>query len=505
LLAAFGLLGLAYTGQFVVPALRPVAVAGVALYGLPNVVNGAKQLTRGQIGLSAMYSVGLGFMLVGGMPFTASVMASFMQAWPQLAQRKLVRAQRRLFAAQRSRPAWARLESAAGTELEVSVEQLRAKDRVVVRSGELVPVDGVVVEGTAVLVHAAPLGRRFVEDRAPGDGVVAGAFVRSGALTVRVERVGADTIASYVDSLLPHGALAGLPSSLDAERIANRNAKPALALSLLTVWLTRTPLPGQAVLRPDYATGPRLSAQLSALQAVAQGLQQGVLFKNLAAIDRARAADFYVIDDSVGIEPPARGGAPVSGRVGIGRQVVAALRAQQRKARIVYVSQRPEAEARAVARVLGIDAYHGGLSPQQKADLIRGLGGRTLWIGDGSSEGAPAVIAASSVSLSVAPLARARQDAADVLLTQYGLALVPEVLELVDAHARRLRRDYRTLYTLNLLGVAGAFLARFNTLQVGLLSNVGTGLIYARHARALDLLASLVERQGSRLRRAASD
>jgi cation transport ATPase len=356
-----------------------------------------------------------------------------------------------------------------------------------------------------VLVHAAPLGRRFVEDRAPGDGVTAGAFVREGSLTVRVEQAGADTVASYVDSLLPHGTLTGLSSSLDAERIANRNAKPALALSLLTVWLTRTPLPGQAVLRPDYATGPRLSAQLSALQAVAQGLQQGVLFKNLAAIDRARAADFYVIDDSVGIEPPSRGSPPPSSRVGIGRQVVAALRAQQRKARIVHVSQRPEADARAVARTLGIDAYHGGLSPQQKADLIRGLGGRTLWIGDGSAEGAREAIAASSVSLSVAPLARARQDAADVLLTQYGLALVPEVLELADAHARRLRRDYRTLYTLNLLGVAGAFLASFNALQVGLLSNVGTGLIYARHARALDLLASLVERQGSRLRRAASD
>ena len=57
------------------------------------------------------------------------------------------------------------------------------------------------------------------------------------------------------------------------------------------------------------------------------------------------------------------------------------------------------------------------------------------------------------------------------------------------AHAVRLERDYRTVYSVNLLGVGGAFVAGFSTLQVGLLSNFGAALVYVRRAWALNRLA----------------
>src|SRR5207244_2954079 len=62
LFAAVGLTGLAYVGQYLVPPLRPIAVAGVTVYSSPNVVKAAKQLTRGKIGVSAVYTTGLTFM-----------------------------------------------------------------------------------------------------------------------------------------------------------------------------------------------------------------------------------------------------------------------------------------------------------------------------------------------------------------------------------------------------------------------------------------------------------
>jgi cation transport ATPase len=491
LAVAAGLMGLAFTGQYLAPAVRPLALAGVTLYSFPNVVNTGKELTRGQIGISALYATGLGFMLVSGLPFTASVMATLMQFWPHLARRKIIRSQRRLFAAQRRRPAWARLLGAEGLELEVGVDELRKDDLVVVRQGEIVPVDGVVHDGSAAVVDAPPFGGDRLAQRSPGDSVVTGAFVRAGGLTIRVERAGAQTSASYVASLLPHTTLVGLPSSLEAERIANRNAKPALALSALNLWLTGALAPSQAVIRPDYATGPRLSAQLSALQGIAHGLQQGVLFRNPAALDRLAVADVYVIDD--GVSSVMLTGESVS------RRLVAALRAQNEKARIVYFTRGARAESRALARALGIDAAHSGLSQAAKLELLRGLGRKTVWIGDGSDLRARELIAASAVSVSVAPLGHAREDAADILLPHdglaHGLAGLPELIGMGRAHAGRLARDYRTLYATNLLGVAGGFLASFSTLQVGLLSNFGTGVIYARHARALNRLASAAEQQ----------
>jgi cation transport ATPase len=623
LVAAAGLAGLAYTGQYLVPALRPIAVAGMTLYSLPNVVNAGRQLTRGQVGISALYTTGVAFMLISGMPFTASVMAVLMQSWPHLARRKIVQSQRRLFAAQRRRPAWARLVHGDGVELEAHVDGLRPGDVIVVRSGEVVPVDGVVESGSAAVLADAPFLGDHVEDRSPGDAVAAGAVVRDGSLSIRVQRAGAETAASHVASLLPHATFAALPSSLEAERIADRNARPVLGLSLLSLALTRNLQVSQALIRPDYATAPRLSAQLSALQGIAQAFELGAVLRNPAALDRLAAARVYVIDDTAGIDQQGvevatvdviegvsaqlvvayaaaaqrRSGSEQSHALGafaskrrpvfpngdsvhhyagvtrcrhgghdievatesylralgvdvpqgfqtqiasrpeapsngvtaarerslrplwvlrdgrviggvsfarrgelVGRRALAALQAQSSKARLVYVSSRGHAEAQALARTLGIDSFHAGLRPADKAALIRGLGRDTLWLGDGSAPDAREALLASSVSVSVAALsARFRDDAADVLLPHRGLAVLPNLIEVSRAHERRRVKDYRVVYGANLLSVLGAFVANFTALQSGLLSNVGTGLVYARHARALDRLASAAEAKHARL------
>ena len=300
--ASVGLLGLAFTGQYLVPAVRPIAVAGVLLYSSPNVVGAVKQLKRGEVGIYVMYTTGLSFLLISGMPFASTVIAVLMQLWPDLARRKLIGSQRRVFAGQRRRPAWVRIPQSSGRDVELSIDELRTGDRITVRHGEIVAVDGVIEEGFAAVVDEAAFGGDQVEDKSTGDAVAAGAFVRDGSLTLRVERAGAQTVASYIDSLLPHAAIAGMPSSSDVERIANRNAKPALAASALSFFLTRTLRPSQALIRPDYATAPRLSAQLSALHGVAGGLQRGVLFRNPAALDRLAECDVYVIDDSAGLD-----------------------------------------------------------------------------------------------------------------------------------------------------------------------------------------------------------
>jgi len=636
LIASIGLLGLSYTGQYLVPALRPVAVAGVALYSLPNVVNAAKQLTLREIGLPALYATGVGFMLISGMPFNSAAIAVLMQLWPQLARRKLVHSQRRLFAGQRRRPAQVRVaytNGHAGHAADVNVDDLRKGDLVVVKAGEVVPVDGVVEDGYAAVVDDALFGGVQLDEKSQGDTINAGAYVRAGTLTIRIERAGVHTAASHVGSLLRQLAIVRLPSSLEAERIANRNAKPALAASALSLLLTRRLRPSQALIRPDYATAPRLSVQLSALHAVAAGLQRGVLFKNPAALDHVSVADVFVIDDTANLDrrrieitavktakgvsaelvvsyavaaaavhpssrseqgwalaafPLARqavqpSAASISTGAGItryrdhqgsaiavaatryvataklviphqlrallaqhsvapdrrtqtglatdqsalrplwvirdgeiigvvsfarsgelvGARVVAALRAQNTRARFVYLSARADAQAKALAGTLGIERVHGALSPIDKVNFIRGLGGRTIWVGDGSNPDAREAIAASTVSVSVAPLSRANEDAADILLPHRGFDGLPEIVHISHAHATRLARDYRTVYTANLLGALGAIVARFSSLHAGLLSNLSTALIYVRHARALDQLASAAEEQHARLKRAA--
>lgn len=628
---AGGLLALAFTGQYLVPALRPVAVAGVVLYSLPNVIKAVKQLARGEIGLYALYSAGLGFLLISGLPFASTAITVLMQVWPRLARRKFVSSQRRLFGPQRRRAVWARIPRAGGLEIQVNVDELNRDDLVVVRSGDTVPVDGFVQEGSALVAVGPQLGADHLEQRIPGDWIGAGALVRDGHLTVRVERTGSRTAASYVASLLPHGPLPAMPSLVEAERIANRNARPTLALSALTLAITRTLRPAQAVIRPDYITAPRLSAQLSALHALARGSQAGIFFRNPAALDRIAGADVYVVDDTAGLErrrvevsavqtangvaealvadhaltacgktrtdesralasftsslTVARPGSEsvrhhagvtryrdhagsaievataqyvvaakidvpksfrrvlaqhvkpaeshhqgdgrdearalqplwvlkdgqVTGVVSfartgemVGKRVVAALKAKNKRARFVFLSGGNEAEAGTVADALGVDFFHGGLDQDGKTAVIRGVGRPTVWIGDGTDVSNREPLAASTVSVSVASFRHSQQDVADILLSQQGLDGLPALIDIARAHALRLARDYRTVYSANALAVGGAFFARFNALRAGLLSNVGTGIVYARNARALDRLAASAHDEGVRPKLSAS-
>jgi cation transport ATPase len=299
LFIASALVALAFTGQFLRPALRPWATAAVALYSLPNAIRAIRDLRHGQIGVPAMASVSLGFLLWTGMPFASSVMATFAQLWPALANGLAARIEHRLFAEHHRRLAWARLAIAKDSEARIELADLRPGTTVWARKGDTIPVDGNVLEGLAAIDEHILTGARGAVDRTVGDKVFAGALIRDGAIAIRAERVGKATSGAALSRALPYGAVSGLPSTADAEHVANRNAKPALVLAGLFLLATRTPRLSQVAIRPDYATAPRLSSHLSALRAVAESLEAGALIRSPSALDRLLAADVCIIDDGV--------------------------------------------------------------------------------------------------------------------------------------------------------------------------------------------------------------
>jgi cation transport ATPase len=621
---AGGILALATTGQYFVPAVKPLALLGEALYAFTNVRHAAKDLIHGQVGLPALSTVGLTLTLIAASPFSSSLVAVLMQLWPYLAHRTMTRSQRQLFAAQR-RSAWARLVRNDGSEITVDADGLKAGELIAVREGDAIPVDGVVTDGLAAVDQQSLAGTPGTADKTPGDKVYAATVVRDGRLTVRVEKTGTDTIAGFIASRLPHGRIDRLPSSAEAERIANRNVKPALAIAGVNFLATRRLRASQAVLRPDYATAPRLSTQLAALHDLGDALRNGILFRDSGALDRLTTADIYVFDDSsnlerlqievaevftagsvsaetvlayataafpdssneqahalfdrsdkqsvavpavtqlsrhagairyldsanrlaevaaphyvaaVGVEiPPALAAAvsdsryvenaaidgsrifshsepnlrplwvlregQVLGVVTFRRErepeaieVIAALQAENKRARLVYISSRPQAEVESVAEPLGISTVIGGLrGSEQKAQTLIRLGGRSVWIGDGSSADAIACAKASGVSVSIAGLSSAPSDVADVILLQRGLRSLLPLTRIVRAHRGRIAGDYRAVYAANLFGAVGGLLGYFGSLESGMASNLGTGYVYARNWLRLRNLTSTIEDQ----------
>lgn len=595
LAAATGLLALATVGTLAVPELLPVAAAGILLQGAPNFIVALRDLRHGRIGLAALHATGLAFFLVTRRPLSSTIVGVLTQLWPVLARDRAIASQRRLLAPWRRRPRWAWLVLEDGSEVEVPVERLVPGDRIRVRRGDTVPADGTLDRGLVAALAPLPLGAAPA-DKEPGDALRAGERILDGTAVLRVDVPAGHSMAALVEAALPHGLFDRLPALDEAERVANRNARPALALALYTLAARRQLRPAQGIIRPDYATGPRLGAQLAAQAAFAEALRDGVLFRHPSALHPLARTRIFVLDDSAPLETrtleigrvvttgardteilalaapvfgpvfgPVPGGhapAPAAGpiqrqagaawyrdaagdridvasaaalaaagrpdlaaspaRTGVRRSVwvlrngtplgridfrdgaprparaaIDALRALPGPAiRVILLSGGAKATAARLGAALGAEAAIGGLTPDEKAQVIRGLGQRAAWIGDGTAAACAPAIAASGVSLSTA--APSEAETADALLLA-GL----DGLAAARAAARRQRAaiaaDYRLVYAANLTGVAGALTAGFGGLNSGLASNTGTAAILARHARRLRAL----EVEKDRLIRAA--
>lgn len=302
MLASASLLSLAFTAQYFLPPLTPFVLLGIVAYGFTNVVSATKLLLRGKVGLPTLYTGTLTFTVLSGMPFSASLMATFMQFWPRAAFRTLTHSRRRLFANYLQRATWARLISEDGLESEIEIDSLRPGDTIIVYKGETIPVDGFIETGLAAIEEEALSGKAGALDKGPGDVVFAATFVKDGQITVRVTRVGRETIAGHIGMHVPRGRIDHLPASSEAEHVAMNMVTPALALSGLNLLVTGDIVASQTTIRPDYATAPRFSAQLAALHELSDSLRRGILFRHSAALSRLPATDIYVFDDAPALE-----------------------------------------------------------------------------------------------------------------------------------------------------------------------------------------------------------
>lgn len=292
-----GLLAVSVAGTFAVPALLPVAVLGIAVYGAPNLVAAARDLRRGKVGLPALAATGLVFFIATRSPLTSSLLSTITQAWPVIARDRAIASQRRLLAPWRRRPRWAWRVLEDGAEIEVPVETLRAGDLVVLRRGEVAPVDGRIERGFVTTAEAGAAAGEPVECQA-GERLDAGALVLDGEATLRVSRPAAASTAALIEARLPRGPLRDMPSYEAARARAERNVKPALALAFYRLAVTRTLRPSRGIIRPDYLTGPMLGAALSAEHGFVDALRSGTLFLRPGALDPLAEADVFVLDDS---------------------------------------------------------------------------------------------------------------------------------------------------------------------------------------------------------------
>lgn len=282
---------IAAVAQFAVPALLPAAAALLAYTAIPTVRRAYRSLVRerrpGPEVLDSAVVLGcLGTMSV----FPGALLCWGLGVGRALAARTQDHSRRLLLDGFGRRPFRARF---VGEDVErlVPSNSLRKGELIVVDAGEVVPADGRIVAGRAMIDLSALAAGSSPAEKAAGDRVLAATLVMGGRVYVAVEAVGEGTAAGRIGRILDEAA----DYRPSAQQAADRLALPALAIGAAGL-ATMGPAVGLAVANRDFASGPRLSAPPAMVAALALCAHRGILVKDARALDRMAAVDAVLID-----------------------------------------------------------------------------------------------------------------------------------------------------------------------------------------------------------------
>ena len=203
-------------------------------------------------------------------------------------------------------PKTARRINVDGSEVDVPLSHVHEGDRLRVRPGEKVPVDGIVEEGASSLDESMLTGESLPVSKRPGDKVIGAAMNTSGALVIRAEKVGSATVLSQIVQLVAQAQRSRAPMQRMADQVAGYFvvAVVAIAIATLFVWGTFGPQPSWvyglinavAVLIIACPCALGLATPMSIMVATGRGATQGVLFRDAAAIENLRKVDTLIVD-----------------------------------------------------------------------------------------------------------------------------------------------------------------------------------------------------------------
>jgi Cu+-exporting ATPase len=193
-----------------------------------------------------------------------------------------------------------------GSEEDVVLESVRVGDRLRVRPGEKFPVDGVVLEGASFVDESMVTGEPIPVEKGPGDRLIGATVNGTGAVVMRAEKVGSETLLARIVALVAEAQRSRAPIQSLADRVAGVFVPAVVAVAVLTfaAWAIWGPEPRMAyaivnavavlIIACPCALG--LATPMSIMVATGRGATEGVLFRNAEAIEVLRTVDTLVAD-----------------------------------------------------------------------------------------------------------------------------------------------------------------------------------------------------------------
>ncbi len=192
-----------------------------------------------------------------------------------------------------------------GREVELPVEEVAVGDLLLVRPGQSIPVDGVVVEGASAVDESALTGESLPVDKGPGDKVAAASINKSGSFTFRATRVGDDTTLAQMIALVDEAASSKAPIAKLADKVAGVFVPVVMTIAAVTavVWLivtggdiTRALTAGVAVLVISCPCALGLATPVAIMVGTGKGAENGILIKSAEALETLHTIKTIVLD-----------------------------------------------------------------------------------------------------------------------------------------------------------------------------------------------------------------
>ncbi len=183
-----------------------------------------------------------------------------------------------------------------GTEIEIPVEQLHVHDVMIVRPGERLAADGIVVDGTSAVDQSPITGEAMPIEKRTGDSVFAGSVNQHGVLHLQVTRVGRDSMLGKIIRLVEQAEAAKAPVQKFADRYSAIYLPVVISVALLTYLITRNPTHAIAVLVVACPCAIALATPLAVVASVGYAARQGILIKGGLYLEMLAKVDTLVMD-----------------------------------------------------------------------------------------------------------------------------------------------------------------------------------------------------------------
>jgi heavy metal translocating P-type ATPase len=273
-----------------------IGIAGVLFGGWPIFAEAFENLRERRMTMELSMTIALLAALGIGEFFTALIITAFVLAAEVLEGLTVARGRRAIGDLLDLLPRTAWIVKPGTSPVEVPVGEIHPGDRVLIRPGTRIPVDGCVVSGSSSVEEAAITGESLPQDKLPGSRIFAGTLNQTGALEVAVESLGRDTTFGRIVEEVEKAEQTRAPIQRLADRLAGYLVYFALGSAALTLLITHNLRSTISVIIVAGACGIAAGTPLAILGAIGRAARQGAIIKGGVYLEQLAKIDTVLLD-----------------------------------------------------------------------------------------------------------------------------------------------------------------------------------------------------------------